>query len=74
MSKADHHDPFIRLTHCGYGLGPLFLLPGNVTEILDGKVYVGNGHFVVKETAEEIHRLVLEKMAENKQAETLGKT
>lgn len=72
--KSELHDPFIRLTYCGYGLGPVFILPGNITEILDQKVYVGNGHFVVKESAKEIHRLVLEKMAENKQAETLGKT
>jgi hypothetical protein len=73
------HDPFIKLHHLfsedsRHQSGPLFILPDKVTEILNGKVYLGSGSFVVSEKAEDIHRLVLEKMAESRQAETLGKT
>lgn len=80
---SDHtppFDPFLRLTHL-YSAGaahrssPLFLRPERVVEIVDGTVYVeGNGSYTVREKAEEIRDLVIRKLAENREAATLGKT
>lgn len=73
------HDPFIKLTHLytkegGHHSTPIFILPDKVREIYNGKVYVeGNYNFDVSEKADQIHTLVINKLAENKQAETLGK-
>lgn len=74
------YDKFLKLTHLwtddtGHHSSPIFLLPENVQEIYHGRVYMkGNYSFVVAEKAETIHKAVLEKLAENHQAETLGKT
>jgi hypothetical protein len=74
------HDPFVKLTHLwtddtGHHSSPVHLLPENVQEFYNGKVYMkGNYSFVVAEKADVIRQLVLEKLAENRQAETLGKT
>ena len=44
-----------------------------MTEILNGKVYIGSGSYTVRETAEEIKKKIIDKLAENRQADLLGK-
>lgn len=72
------HDPFIKLTHLWTADGkhqstPLYLKPERVIEIVNGRVYVEGGDFVVSEKADQIRDLVIAKLAENRQAETMGK-
>lgn len=72
------HDPFIQLTLLFSDDGrhqssPLFVLPENIKEIIDGKVYVRDGNWVVREKAVEIRKIVIDKLEENRQAETMGK-
>lgn len=73
------YDPFIKLTHLwsdegGHRSSPIYLLPDKVREFYNGKVYMdGNYSFVVCEKAEQIRKLVVEKLAENRQADALGK-
>ncbi len=73
------HDPFIELHHLfskdgAHRSTSLFLRPEDVSEIMDGEVYLKRGgSYTVREKAAEIKKLVLEKLAENRQAETLGK-
>ncbi|MEO7778485.1 MAG: hypothetical protein ABIY63_13215 [Fibrobacteria bacterium] len=72
------HDPFIKLTHLWTADGlhrssPMFLLPEKVREIFNGQVFLeGNYSFVVAEKAEQVHDLVITKLAENRQADTMG--
>jgi hypothetical protein len=71
-------DPFIELTHWyieGTSLvtGPLFVKPEDIREICDGEIHLSGGSWDVKQDAREIRRLVVEKLAENRQAETMGK-
>jgi hypothetical protein len=80
MSKQEAlHDPFVRLTKretgpAGHYSSPLFLRPEAIKEIENGKVHVeGGGFHHVAETAEKVRDLVAAKMAENRQAEALGK-
>ena len=71
------NDPFIKLTKLftdrGHKSSPLFLRPERVVEIEDHRVHVEGGSFDVSEKAEQIRALVVAKLAENRQAETLGK-
>lgn len=72
------HDPFIQLTHLfsedgAHRSSPLYVMPEKVTEILNGKIYLGSSSFVVREKAAEVHALIVAKLEENRQAETLGK-
>lgn len=73
------HDPFITLHHLfskdgRHQTSPLILRPEDVSEMCDGEVFLKRGgSFCVREKAEEIKKLVLEKLHENRQAETLGK-
>ena len=72
------YDKFLRLTHIDAKEGvitrtPLFLEPEDVKQICDGVVYLaGGGSFTVTEKAEAIHQAVIKKLAENKQAQTMG--
>lgn len=72
------HSPFVKLTNIYIERGslfskPLLIKPEDIKEILDGKVFIANGHYDVKETASEIESLVIEKTRENKELEVLGK-
>ena len=73
------HDPFLRLIHLFSAAGqhrstPLFIRPERIIEICDGEIFVeGKGSYVVSGKADELHTQVLAKLAENRQAETLGK-
>jgi hypothetical protein len=73
------HDPFITLHHLfskdgAHRSTPLILRPEDIAEMCDGEVFLKRGgSYTVREKAEEMKKLVLEKMHENRQAETLGK-
>lgn len=74
------HDPFIKLTHIytkegGHWNSPIFILPDKVREIYNGRVHVEGGYsFDVLEQAGPIHTLVINKLAENREADTMGKS
>lgn len=73
-----HYDPFIKLTHLYTEAGahrssPLYLKPERVIDIANGHVFVEGGNYIVSEKADQIRDLVVAKLAENKQAETMGK-
>lgn len=78
MSAA--HDPFIKLTHLwtedgAHKSSPFYIQPESVRTFYNGRVYlVGETSFQVSEKAEQIHQLVVAKLAENKEADTLGKS
>lgn len=72
------HSPFVKLTNIYIERGalfskPLLIKPEDIKEILDGKVFIANGNYDVKEIASEIEALVIEKTRENKEIEALGK-
>jgi hypothetical protein len=80
QAQGAPHDPFIKLNHLfsvegSHRSSALYVKPEAISEFYDGKIYTHGGQFcfVVSEKAAEIRALVLGKMKENRQAETLGK-
>ena len=77
---AEPHDPFIRLNHLftvegQHRSSALYVKPESISEFYDGRIHTNGGQFswLVSEKAAEIRALVLAKLAENRQANALGK-
>ncbi len=78
-AKTTAHDPFIKLTHIftddqGHHYTPVYMRPERILEFRNGQIFMDNGDYHVSEKAEQIHALIINKLAENREAETMGKS